>query len=153
MTKKDPHKAALDDRRKKMAVVEHQGRRASEPLHVMLEPEQMERYRKLQKDLNLPMREVVVLAMDGLAQQYAKLNQKQLDDVRLATELIKGVSDQMTAVGDGQFGRFHEALAEQNFIANDSVDSLRDFALSLAKRVTRLESMTQILASEAGLAP
>jgi hypothetical protein len=43
------------------------GRRASIPLHVMLEPEQKQRYEQLALDLGMSLRELVITAIEGVA--------------------------------------------------------------------------------------
>ncbi|MDQ3366652.1 MAG: hypothetical protein M3680_14605 [Myxococcota bacterium] len=48
------------------------GRTASEPLHIMLTPAQKARYERLALEIGVPMRELVVMALDRLDSESAQ---------------------------------------------------------------------------------
>lgn len=97
-------------------------RTASEPLHVMLTPEQMERYRGAQRALSMSMRDFVVLALDAFCDQIASSDLIKPNIVDEAAEYY--AAQQLDAgVGSG----------------NPEMDSFKRMLLALSERVRRLE--------------
>jgi hypothetical protein len=98
-------------------------RTASEPLHVMLTPEQMERYKTVQRGLGLSMRDLVTIALDQFVEQA---NSPDLIKRGLVDAAAEHYAAKQLDAGIGS-GR-------------PEYDSLLRMLLALSERIRRLEA-------------
>jgi hypothetical protein len=109
------------------------GRKASIPLHVMLEPEQKQRYEQLASDLRMSLRELVITAIEqvaaaqnasrrgrasipesvGQAVAYGKGGRRSAADMPW---MVRTVTSLLSRVG---------VLEERNTAASDAIEELR----------------------------
>lgn len=111
------------------------GRKASVPLHVMLEPAEFETYKKLADELGMTMRDFVRMAIEAIVRErnMVKLgHQNAYDEMQARRDrLVKGISD-----------------VDANDEPDDASDDLRDISTSLTKPGVELSILEQLMGSD-----
>ncbi len=123
-----------------------EGRKASVPLHVMLEPEEAERYKLLAETMGISMRDLVRMGLDAIARDRAEAQAETDANIR------RFIRDDSHTPGHGGLDELEEELGDRGGrAALDELERMRlaanepahKMALAQAERLGRLEAFRE----------